>query len=176
MLPCVCQIAAAGLDEPGSHCRDLFEPFVIKRMTTSSSVSDPEATQMSLNYVMLGSNDVAKARSFFDAVLPTIGGRLVAEHMPHAFCYELRGGGRMWVASPFDGEVATPGNGNMVGLKCESKREVQAAHETSLSKGGINEGDPGPRPQYGPEFYGAYIRDLDGNKISFVYFDDVCDT
>lgn len=127
---------------------------------------------MSLNYVMLGSNDVDKARGFFDAVLPAIGGRLVAEYMPHAFCYELRGGGRIWVASPFDGEVATPGNGNMVGLKCESKTEVRTAHETSLSNGGTNEGDPGPRPQYGPDFYGAYVRDLDGNKMSFVYFGD----
>ena len=125
---------------------------------------------MSLNYVMLGSNDVTRARGFFDAVLPTIGGKLIAEYMPHAFCYQLRDGGRIWVTSPFDGEAATPGNGNMVGLKCESITEVQTAHETSLSHGGTNEGDPGPRPQYGPDFYGAYVRDLDGNKMSFVFF------
>jgi len=68
---------------------------------------------MSLNYVMLGSNDVPKARGFFDAVLPIIGGRMIAEYMPHAVCYELRGGGRIWVATPFNEEVATPGNGNM---------------------------------------------------------------
>ncbi|MEM7528625.1 MAG: VOC family protein [Pseudomonadota bacterium] len=125
---------------------------------------------MSLNYVMLGSNDVPKARVFFDAVLPAIGGKVVAEYMPHAVCYELRGGGRVWVASPFDREVATPGNGNMVGLLCESKAEVDAVHQIALSKGGTNEGDPGPRPLYGPDFYGAYIRDLDGNKMSFVFF------
>lgn len=127
---------------------------------------------MSLNYVMLGSNDVVRARTFFDAVLPVIGGRLVSEHMPHAFCYRLRDGGRIWIATPFNREEATPGNGNMLGLTCESDREVQAAHEASLIAGGVNEGDPGPRPQYGPDFYGAYVRDLDGNKISFVYFDE----
>lgn len=125
---------------------------------------------MSLNYVMLGSNDVPKARGFYDAVLPIIGGRLTMEYMPHAFCYELRGGGRIWVATPFNRDVATPGNGNMVGLACESIVEVQRAHEMSLSKGGVNEGDPGARPLYGPDFYGAYTRDLDGNKMSFVFF------
>lgn len=124
---------------------------------------------MSLNYVMLGSNNVKKARGFYDAVLPAIGGKLVAEYMPHAFCYELRGGGRIWVASPFNKEVATAGNGNMVGLECDSKAEVQTAHRICLAEGGANEGDPGPRPQYGPDFYGAYVRDLDGNKMSFVF-------
>ncbi|MEM6891649.1 MAG: VOC family protein [Pseudomonadota bacterium] len=127
---------------------------------------------MSLNYVMLGSNDVAKARNFFDAVLPAIGGKLTVEFMPHAFCYELRGGGRVWVATPFNRETAAPGNGNMLGLSCQSKEEVDVAHRITLSEGGTNEGDPGPRPIYGPDFYGAYVRDLDGNKMSFVYLGD----
>lgn len=125
---------------------------------------------MSLNYVMLGSNDVEKARDFYDAVLPAIGGNLIAEYMPHTFCYELRGGGRVWVATPFNEETATPGNGNMVGFECESVAEVQSAHRIGLSNGGTNEGDPGARPRYGPNFYGAYIRDVDGNKMSFVFY------
>ena len=125
---------------------------------------------MSLNYVMLGSNDVTRARGFFDSVLPIIGGTLVAEYMPDAFCYELRGGGRIWVATPYNKETAMPGNGTMIGLKCDSEAEVKAVHEMALLKGGMNEGDPGPRPQYGPDFYGAYARDPDGNKMSFVYF------
>ncbi|MEM7067764.1 MAG: VOC family protein [Pseudomonadota bacterium] len=125
---------------------------------------------MSLNYIMLGSNDVTKARTFYDTVMPIIGGKLVAEYMPDAFCYELRDGGRIWVATPYDKEVAVPGNGNMVGLMCANATEVREAHKVALSKGGENEGDPGPRPQYGPDFFGAYVRDLDGNKMSFVYF------
>lgn len=76
---------------------------------------------MSLNYAMLGSNDVAKARSFYDAVMPVIGGKLIAEYMPHAFCYELRGGGRVWVATPHDENAATAGNGNMVGFQCQDE-------------------------------------------------------
>ncbi|WP_147114555.1 VOC family protein [Tateyamaria sp. syn59] len=125
---------------------------------------------MSLNYVMLGSNDVPKARGFFDAVLPVIGGKVVAEFMPHAVCYELRVGGRIWVASPHNEETAVAGNGNMVGLECQSTAEVETAHRIGLANGGTNEGDPGPRPQYGTDFFGAYLRDLDGNKMSFVCF------
>ena len=125
---------------------------------------------MSLNYVMIGSNDVINARPYYDAILPLIGGKVLMDFMPHTFCYELRGGGRIWVAPPQNRESATPGNGNMVGLLCASEAEVCAAHAAALANGGTNEGDPGPRPQYGPDFYGAYARDLDGNKMSFVYF------
>ncbi len=124
---------------------------------------------MSLNYVMLGSNNVEKARDFYDAVMPALGGKLTAEYMPHAFCYELRGGGRVWVATPHNEQTAVSGNGNMVGFACETKAEVDDAHRIALAEGGTNEGDPGPRPMYGPDFYGAYVRDLDGNKMSFVY-------
>lgn len=125
---------------------------------------------MSLNYVMIGSNDVGGARTYYDAVLPLIGGTIFADFMPHGFCYEMRGGGRIWVAPPHNQESATPGNGNMVGLLCESEVEVGVAHAAALANGGSNEGNPGPRPNYGPDFYGAYVRDLDGNKMSFVYF------
>ena len=125
---------------------------------------------MSLNYVMIGSNDVARARSYFDSVLPLIGGTVVADYMPHTFCYALRGGGRVWVAPPHDGQAAAPGTGNRVGLVCADPAEVRAAHAAALANGGSNEGDPGPRPQYGPDFYGAYVRDPDGNKMSFVHF------
>lgn len=125
---------------------------------------------MSLSYVMIGSNDVARSRPYYDAVLPLVGGVIHADFMPHGFCYELRGGGRVWVAPPHNQEPATPGNGGMVGLLCASEAEVQAVHAAALAAGGGDEGAPGPRPQYGPDFYGAYVRDLDGNKMSFVYF------
>ena len=58
----------------------------------------------------------------------------------------------------------------MVGLLCESEAEVHAVHAAALANGGSNEGDPGPRPRYGPDFYGPYVRDLDSNKMSFVHF------
>lgn len=127
---------------------------------------------MSLNYVMLGSKDVPRARTFYDAVLPILGGTLEADDMPHAFCYRLRDGGRIWVATPYDENPASVGNGTMIGLFCASRAEVDAAHATALAQGGTDEGAPGPRPHYGSDFYGAYVRDTDGNKLSFVHFSD----
>ncbi len=127
---------------------------------------------MSLSYVMIGSNDVPKARGYYDAVMPEIGGKVIAEYMPHAVCYGLRDGSFVWVATPFDQKEAVVGNGNMVGLLCQSEDEVRAVHATALAHGGTNEGDPGQRPQYGPNFFGGYARDPDGNKMSFVYLGD----
>ncbi|MEM6590213.1 MAG: VOC family protein, partial [Pseudomonadota bacterium] len=76
---------------------------------------------MSLNYVTIGSNDVPRARAFYDALIPAIGGTLEAEYMPHAVCYLLRDGGRIWVVTPFDDQPATPGNGMMIGLSCATR-------------------------------------------------------
>jgi predicted lactoylglutathione lyase len=56
----------------------------------------------------------------------------------------------------------------MPGFRCATPAEVDAAHAAALAHGGSNEGDPGPRPMYGPDFYGAYVRDCDGNKLSFI--------
>lgn len=125
---------------------------------------------MALNYVMIGSNDVSVSRHYYDAILPQIGGTIFADFMPHGFCYEMRGGGRIWVARPFDQQPAVAGNGNMVGLLCASEAEVGTAYHAALAHGGSSEGEPGPRPDYGPNFYGAYVRDPHGNKMSFVYF------
>ncbi len=72
--------------------------------------------------------------------------------MPQGFMYALRDGGRIGVTRPYDGWTATPGNGSTVGLLCSREAEVQLAHATALANGGINEGSPGPRPQYGPNF------------------------
>jgi catechol 2,3-dioxygenase-like lactoylglutathione lyase family enzyme len=124
---------------------------------------------MSLDYVMIGTNDLVRARAFYDAVFPAIGGRLEHDYAPYTFCYAFRNDTRAWVAGPQNKEAAVPGNGNMPGFRCGSEDEVNAAHAAALASGGSNEGDPGPRPMYGPDFYGAYVRDPDGNKMSFIY-------
>ena len=123
---------------------------------------------MSLNYMMIGSNDLERSRSFYDAVIATIGGELSADYPGYAFCYALRGGGRIWIAPPYDKTAAVAGNGMMIGFGATNQDMVHAAHAAALANGGSNEGDPGPRPQYGPDFYGAYVRDPDGNKMSFI--------
>ncbi len=123
---------------------------------------------MAVDYVMIGTNDLGRARTFYDAVMPIVGGKLDADYPGSTFCYAFANGTRAWIARPHDGNPAQAGNGNMPGFRCASEAEVDAAHAAALLHGGTNEGDPGPRPLYGPDFYGAYVRDPDGNKMSFI--------
>ena len=125
---------------------------------------------MSIKYLMIGSNDLARSRSFYDAVMAQIGGAIAADYPGFTFSYQLRDdGGRIWIAPPYDKGAATPGNGSMIGFDAGSEDAVRAAHAAALAHGGTNEGDPGPRPQYGPQFFGGYVRDPDGNKMSFMF-------
>lgn len=125
---------------------------------------------MSIHYIMIGSNDLARSRAFYDAVMAQIGGVIEADYPGFTFSYQLRDdGGRIWIALPFDKQSATPGNGLMVGFNAGSEAAVHSAHAAALANGGTNEGDPGPRPQYGPQFFGGYVRDPDGNKMSFMF-------
>ena len=124
---------------------------------------------MSIEYVMIGTNDLDRARRFYDAVFPAIGGVLDADYPGMAFGYKFRNGTRAWIARPHDQQEARPANGSMPGFGCASPAEVDAAHAAALAQGGTCEGAPGPRPLYGPNVYAAYARDLDGNKMSFIY-------
>src|SRR3546814_14688827 len=80
-------------------------------------------------------------------------------------CYAMRGGQRIWIGKPNDGLAAVPGNGIMPGFLCESQAAVDAAHAAALAHGGTNEGNPGPRPLYGPDFYGAYARRSEARRV-----------
>ena len=123
---------------------------------------------MPLSYLMMGSNDLERSRRFYDAVMPHIGGTPGHNYEGYTFSYDIGGGISVWIARPHDKGAATPANGSMPGFACADKAAVDAAHAAALANGGSNEGDPGPRPIYGPDFYGAYVRDPDGNKMSFV--------
>ncbi len=123
---------------------------------------------MSVDYVMIGTNDLARARAFYDAVFPAFGGQLDVDYPGFTFCYKFRNDTRAWVAPPHDKQPAVVANGSMPGYRCANAAEVDAAHAAALAHGGTCEGAPGPRPMYGPDFYGAYARDPDGNKLSFI--------
>ena len=124
---------------------------------------------MSLHYVMIGTSDIARSRAFYDAVFPCFGGKLELAVPDYGFCYMFRNGSRTWVAAPYNREAPAPGNGYMPGYVCASPAEIDAAHAAALANGGTDEGAPGPRPAYGPNFYGAYVRDPDGNKLGFIF-------
>jgi catechol 2,3-dioxygenase-like lactoylglutathione lyase family enzyme len=124
---------------------------------------------MSLDYIMIGTNQLAASRAFYDAVFPCIGGTLEVDFPGYGFCYAFRNGTRAWVAPPHDKQAPAPGNGNMPGFRCAAPAEVDAAYSAAIAQGGTDEGAPGPRPLYGPTFYGAYVRDPCGNKMSFIF-------
>jgi len=120
-----------------------------------------------IGYALLGSNDMDRARNFYDALFATVGiGRLM----------EFPTGASAWGASwttpmlgltpPYDGQPATAGNGTMIALVMDDRAKVDALHAKAIELGGKDEGAPGVRGDEGPQaFYGAYFRDLDGNKL-----------
>jgi catechol 2,3-dioxygenase-like lactoylglutathione lyase family enzyme len=123
---------------------------------------------MSISYLMIGTNDLARSRPFYDAIMPLIGGAPDLAYEGLTFSYKFADGSRVLIARPYNRESATPANGSMPGFLCKDEASVNAAHAAALANGGTDEGAPGPRPLYGPEFYGGYVRDPDGNKMSFV--------
>jgi len=121
-----------------------------------------------IGYVTLGTNDLDKARAFYDALLGELGATRKMEFPETGFT--LYGTGSrapgLAVTRPYDGQAATVGNGNMAALAMPSREMVDRLHARALELGGSDEGAPGLRTPEGPSaFYGAYFRDLDGNKL-----------
>ena len=120
-----------------------------------------------IGYAMLGTNDLAKARAFYAPLVAMLGG---AEHPvdgAHRRTFYAKGGARPMLAitEPVDGAPATVGNGSMLALPVATRAEVDALHAKALELGAADEGAPGVRGLSDPAFYGAYFRDLDGNKL-----------
>ena len=124
---------------------------------------------MAISYITIGSNNLERSKRFYAAVLPLIGAEAGFEMPAEAFSFRLRDGVSIWISKPFDRKVAVSGNGGMIAFDAASEDDVRAAHAAAMSNGGSNEGEPGPRPQYGPEFFGGYVRDPDGTKMCFVF-------
>ena len=123
-----------------------------------------------IGYVTLGTNDLAKAREYYDALLGSIGAKRLMEFPDEMGGFTLWGTG--WgspgiaLTRPYDKQPAVAGNGNMVALVMDSRNKVDALHAKAIELGGSDEGAPGVRGEEGPRaFYGAYFRDPEGNKI-----------
>ena len=121
-----------------------------------------------IGYVTVGTNDIEAARSFYEQLLSVIGARRLME-MPDARGYTMYGrSGRepmLAVTRPVDGNPASAGNGSMVALPMTDRDQVNLFHARALELGGSDEGAPGVRGPAEMGFYGAYFRDLDGNKF-----------
>jgi catechol 2,3-dioxygenase-like lactoylglutathione lyase family enzyme len=114
-----------------------------------------------IGYTTIGANDLGKALAFYDALLAELGGKRVME-TPNGQLYGFAQGPLFGVTKPYNGKQQNCGNGNMIALRCPSKEKVDQMYAKALSLGGSDEGKPGDR---GGGFYGAYFRDLDGNKL-----------
>ncbi len=115
-----------------------------------------------IGYTTIGTNDLEKARAFYDKAFVALGARrtMTNERMQG---WGVKGSpGMFGVCKPYDGGKAVSGNGPMVAIPAPSPDVVKQVHADALSAGGKDEGAPGDR---GNGFYGAYFRDLDGNKV-----------
>lgn len=122
-----------------------------------------------IGYVTLGTNDMEKAKSFYDALLGEIGAKRAMDMDRIVLWAKQPGTPMLAVCKPFDETKASVGNGVMVGIAAESKEEVNKIYAKALELGGTDEGPPGPRGDDGG-FYGGYFRDLDGNKlVAFIF-------
>ena len=116
-----------------------------------------------LSHVSLGTNDYPTAKVFYDAVLATLQIRCVMDFPGGA------GYGRefpeFWIQLPHDRQPASVGNGVHVSFLANSIEEVRAFHAKAIALGAKDEGAPGYRKEYSDDYYAAFVRDLDGNKI-----------
>ena len=117
-----------------------------------------------LHHVSVGVRDVERAAKFYDAVLSALGYKRVMEFMPYAVAYGEKYPS-FWVQLPHNQQAATVGNGVHIGFVARNKDAVHRFHSSALAQGGTDDGAPGPRPDYGPNYYGAFVIDLDGNKL-----------
>lgn len=125
-----------------------------------------------IGYSMVGTANLPRALNFYDPIFKVMGldqcwrdersaswGKADDEKFP-----------RFFTGYPHDGGESKVGNGTMTAFLCEPEI-IDQLHELTLKHGGVSEGAPGRRPQYGDGFYGAYVRDPDGNKLAFVCYD-----
>lgn len=130
------------------------------------------------SHVTVGSSDLDRAGRFYDAVLLPLGLRrrqVTPDGGPAALCWVSPGQNlpRFYVYEPFDRRPAGVGNGSMTAFLAPSVAAVDIAYAAGLSSGGRDEGAAGPRTHYGQGYYGAYLRDPDGNKVHIAYRGDM---
>ena len=114
-------------------------------------------------YVTLGTNNLDSAARFYEQLLESIGVKRQREIPNHIVYFGDESDTELAVIIPADGKSATAGNGTMVALRIDSQQKIRELHALAIKLGGTDEGAPGPRGT--GTFWGAYFRDLDGNKL-----------
>ena len=116
-----------------------------------------------IGYVTVGTNDLPRAAKFYDAIAAEMGTGRMMDFETFIAWGTPGGGAGVAATKPFDGGVASVGNGTMVAFEAKDQDQVKRIYDIALANGGSDEGPPGPR---GEGFYAAYFRDPDGNKLN----------
>jgi catechol 2,3-dioxygenase-like lactoylglutathione lyase family enzyme len=117
------------------------------------------------SHVMVGSNDIARSKKFYDALFGAMGGKPGVQDDKGRLIYSYNGG-LFLVTKPIDGKSATHANGGTIGFAMTSPEQAHAWHEAGVANGGKSiEDPPGVRQSGVGELYLAYLRDTDGNKL-----------
>ena len=115
-------------------------------------------------YKTLGTNNLDASKAFYDGLFDGLE-TLSFSPNERSWLWEIKGDDSMCaVFKPYDGEDASSGNGSMTGFLMNTEQEVDDSHAKAISLGATDEGAPGRRTK---DFYGAYVRDPDGNKLVF---------
>lgn len=117
-----------------------------------------------IGYVCLGTNDIARATKYYDALLAGIGAKRFMDFETFKVWGTGKGTAGLAITKPYDGKSATVGNGVMVAINAGTPAKVDEMYRKAIELGGKDEGPAGPR---GEGFYAGYFRDLDGNKLNF---------
>ena len=149
--------------------RKVANPLHLYKAINQTPLSFAEKLMNTFTHVAVGTNDLGKARIFYDTVLAPLGLKRIAD---------LGEAGAIWgvdspsffVMKPIDGEAATAGNGVTVSFVAPSRAAIDAFYAAALSAGGIDAGLPGTR-DWAPNAYAAYVRDLEGNKLTAYCFE-----
>jgi catechol 2,3-dioxygenase-like lactoylglutathione lyase family enzyme len=123
------------------------------------------------SHVTLGTNDIRRAVAFYDAVLGGLGYARHETDLDRGYAgwfVAPDATPNFWVLRPIDSRPASVGNGVTIAFEAKDRASVDRFHATALEHGGTDEGPPGLRAHYHPDYYGAYLRDPDGNKLCCV--------
>ncbi|WP_377191826.1 VOC family protein [Ruegeria meonggei] len=121
-----------------------------------------------IGYVTIGVSDLKRATDFYTNLFSDKGAKVVINAGRIVFIGNDPAAPMLAVCTPYDGDECAVGNGNMIAFSAASKDEAKALYDKAISLGATDEGEPGQRVP--DRFYGAYARDLDGNKLCFYVF------
>ena len=118
------------------------------------------------SHIHIATSDMPRAMAFYRPVLTTLGLKPRFAEATWAGWTGPQGGRPLFIVGlPFDRKPHAPGNGQMVAFLATSRPMVDEWYEVALANAGTCDGPPGLRPHYHPNYYGAYVRDPDGNKL-----------